>query len=81
MNGASAQLRAAALWLVHGASLAKLLSAHGQDGHAANLQAALDEVARILAAETEPGAFCQAMSQAADQLWQAEATAGPPLEQ
>ena len=79
MTGAPAQLRAVALWLVHGASLVRLLAAHGQDAHAANLRAALDEAARILAAGTEPGVFSEAMSEAADQLW--EAGAGSRLKQ
>lgn len=81
MSGASIQLRAAALWLVHGAALARLLSAHGHERHAHNLQAALDEVAHIIAAETEPGALSDAMSAAADELWEAGAPSGSALKQ
>lgn len=81
MTEISAQVRAAALWLVHGASLARLLSAHGRDAHAENLQAALDEAARILAADLGPGAFSEAMSWAADQVWNADRPARSRLKQ
>lgn len=75
MSGDPAQVRAAALWLVHGASLARLLSAHGRGLHAENLQAALDEAAKILAADLDPGQFSEAMSWAADQVWQSDSSA------
>ena len=81
MNDVSSQVRAAALWLVHGASLARLLSAHGRAVHAENLQAALDEAARILAADLEPGALSDAMSWAADQVWQSDSPAASRLKQ
>lgn len=81
MSDASGQIRAAALWLVHGASLARLLAAHGRELHAENLQAALDEAARILAADLEPGALSEAMSWAADQVWQSDTPAASRLKQ
>ena len=81
MNDVSAQVRAAALWLVHGASLARLLSAHGKDDHAENLQAALDEAAKILAADLEPGELSEAMSWAADQVWNSDRPAASRLKQ
>jgi hypothetical protein len=77
----SAQVRAAALWLVHGASLARLLAAHGKDDHAENLQAALDEAARILAADLQPGELSEAMSWAADQVWNSDRPAASRLKQ
>ncbi len=75
------QLRATALWLVHGASLAKLLAAHGREEHARNLLAALDEAAKILAADLDPGALAEAMSWAADQVWQSDGMTTSPLKQ
>lgn len=81
MTEVSARVRAAALWLVHGASLARLLSAHGRENHAENLQAALDEAAKILAADLEPGEFSAAMSWAADQIWNADRPPGSLLKQ
>lgn len=81
MSEDSEQLRATALWLVHGASLAKLLAAHGRQSHARNLLAALDEAAKILAADLDPGALTEAMSWAADQVWQADGMTTSPLKQ
>lgn len=81
MTASSDRVRAAALWLVHGSSLAKLLAAHGQKHHATNLQAALDEAARILAADLDPGEFSEAMSWAADQVWDSDCPPASPLKQ
>lgn len=66
------QLRATALWLVHGTALAKLLAAHGREDHARNLLAAIDEAAKILAADLDPGVLAEAMSWAADQVWESD---------
>lgn len=81
MNGVGDKVRATALWLVHGASLARLLAAHGRDDHARNLLAALDEAARILAADLAPGVLAEAMSWAADQVWQSDAPVASRLKQ
>jgi hypothetical protein len=43
--------RIAALWIVHGRACADLLRAHGRGGHAANYEAAMEELAGILARE------------------------------
>jgi hypothetical protein len=81
MSADSNKLRATALWLVHGAALAKMLAAHGRDDHARNLRAALDEAALILAADLDPGLLAEAMSWAADQVWQSDGMTTSPLKQ
>jgi hypothetical protein len=61
--------RAAALWMVHGSTLSQLLRAHGREAHAANLDAALREVASIIAAEIGQPALTEAIDWVSDQLW------------
>jgi hypothetical protein len=58
--------------MVQGAVLAKLLRAHGQDAHAGNLEAALNEVAKIISGEVDRESLAQAMSFVTDQMWGCE---------
>ena len=51
MEDATEQARIAALSLAHGGALARLLRAHGREDPAGNLESALEEVFRIVAAE------------------------------
>jgi len=63
------QARVAALAVLHACTCAKLLRAHGSDGHAANVERAIDEVTRILAGHFGNGALSAAMDWASDRLW------------
>ncbi len=64
--------RVAALSMAHGAALVKLLRAHGQDVHAANVETALHDLDAIVAREVGRLALGEAMSWVANHSW------GPP---
>lgn len=68
--------RVAAIWMVQGAVLAKLLRAHGKDTHAMHLEAALDEVLQIITREVDRGQLTSAMSWITDKMWGCETS--PP---
>jgi hypothetical protein len=70
------QARVAALWMVHGAALSKLLRAHGRSEHADNLEAALDEVSDIVAGSVGQPALARALDWVSDQLWDQPGIAG-----
>lgn len=72
--------RIAAIWMVQGAVLARLLRAHGQETHASQLEAALNEVARIISGEVDRASLAQAVSVVTDQMWGCESaeTGGRP---
>ena len=61
--------RVAALSVLHASACAKLLRAHGRAGHAANLEAAVNEVTRIVADYFGHDMLTAAMDWASDQLW------------
>ncbi len=61
--------RVAALSMANGAALAKLLRAHGRAAHAANLEAALAEIAEIVSTEVGRQTLAEAMSWVTDQIW------------
>ena len=61
--------RVAALGMAHVSALAKLLRAHGRNGHADHLEAAVDEVVEIIAKEVGRSTLAQAMSWVTDELW------------
>jgi len=61
--------RIAAIWMVQGAVLARLLRAHGREAHATHLEAALNEVAKIISGEVDRESLAQAMSFVTDQMW------------
>ena len=61
--------RVAALSMAHGAALVKLLRAHSQDIHAANVQAALHDLDAIVAREVGRLALGEAMSWVANHSW------------
>lgn len=63
------QARVAALWMVHGAALTRLLRAHGRGEHADNLEAALGEVSDIVAGSVGRPALAHAMDWVSEQLW------------
>lgn len=63
------QARVAALWMVHGSALSRLLRAHGRGDHADNLDAALCEVSDIVAGAIGEPVFAHAMDWVSDQLW------------
>ena len=63
------QARVAALWMVHGAALSRLLRANGRDDHADNLDAALGEVADIVADSVGHPALSHALDWVNEQLW------------
>lgn len=72
--------RIAAIWMVQGAVLARLLRAHGQETHASQLEAALNEVAKIISGEVDRASLAQAVSAVTDQMWGCESaeTGGRP---
>lgn len=59
--------RVAALSIAHGAALVKLLRAHGRDGHADNVEAALSEFVEIVTSEVGQPILTQAMSWVTDE--------------
>ena len=61
--------RVAAIWMVQGAVLAKLLRAHGKDAHAGHLESALNEVLQIISREVDRDALTNAMSWITDRMW------------
>lgn len=61
--------RVAALWILHGGACAKLLRAHGRDNHAENFEAALGQVAEIVADQVGRDTLTEAMDWASNQLW------------
>jgi hypothetical protein len=70
------QARVAALWMVHGAALSKLLRAHGRSEHADNLEAALGVVSDIVAGSVGRPALAHALDWVSDQLWDQPGVAG-----
>ncbi len=64
--------RVAALSIAHGAVLVKLLRAHGQTGHADNVEAALNEFVGIVSDEVGQQILTQAMNWVSDASWGAE---------
>lgn len=66
------QARAAAFWMAHAACLARLLRAHGQELHAINLEAAMNEVAEIVARQVGRQTLAQAMGWASSRLEEAD---------
>jgi hypothetical protein len=52
----------AALWILHGAACAKLLRAHGRTHHAESFDAALKDVAEIVAEQVGPGTLSAAIA-------------------
>jgi hypothetical protein len=74
MDKRTSQACASALWLLYGGSLAKLLRAHGADGHADKLDEALDEVSRILGEEMGSETWRAALDWASEQAWAERAT-------
>jgi len=69
MNDREHDARVAALWILHGGACAKLLRAHGRGGHAESFEAALGEVAAIVAGEVGEDTLTAAMDWASNQLW------------
>lgn len=69
MTNPTSTARVAALWMAHGAALGRLLRAHGKSTHAANLDAALEEISNILAAEIGRPVLAEAMDWASERLW------------
>jgi len=61
--------RVAAISVLHASACAGFLRAHGRAGHAINLEAAVDQVARILARHLGDGTLSAALDWASDQLW------------
>ena len=61
--------RVAALSIAHGAALVKLLRAHGQTGHADNVEAALDEFVEIVSDEVGQQILTQAMNWVSEASW------------
>lgn len=59
--------RVAALSIAHGAALVKLLRAHGRDGHADNVEAALSEFVEIVSSEVGQPILTQAMNWVCDE--------------
>jgi hypothetical protein len=60
--------RVAALWILHGAACAKLLRAHGRNHHAESFDAALKEVAAIVAEQVGPDALTAAIAWATSEF-------------
>jgi hypothetical protein len=75
---ATAHAKLAALWILHGRASADLLRAHARVGHAANLDAALDELIEIVAARVGRRQLARALDWASDELWGAGDRAASP---
>jgi hypothetical protein len=75
----TARARLAALWMAQGATLAKLLRGHGQEAHAGALEAALTEVARILARGVDAPTLAGAVDWITEQAWEKPTTEGSAL--
>ena len=78
MDDLNRQACVAALWILHGGSLAELLRAHGEGDHAMHLDAAIAEVSRIVGKEFGTEVWTEAMSWAFDQTWAADTSPPPP---
>ena len=78
MEDLNRQACVAALWILHGGSLADLLRAHGEGDHATHLDAAIAEVSRIIGKEFGTEVWTEAMSWAFDQTWSGDASPSPP---
>lgn len=61
--------KVAALSIAHGSALVKLLRAHGQDRHAGNVEAALEEFVEIVSKQVGPQILTQAMNLVSDATW------------
>lgn len=61
--------RVAAVSALHACACARLLKAHGRTTHARNLEAAVDEVARVLALHLGAARLLAAMDWASDRIW------------
>lgn len=70
--------RIAALSVLHAGACARLLRAHGRACHAANLEAAVNEVTKIVADYLGHDALTAAMDWASDQLWSSAGTGALP---
>jgi len=77
MNDAMREARITAISLVQAGALAKLLRAHGCAIDADNLEAALQQAFRIMAAEIGAEALSDALRWAADESRGAEPRAAP----
>jgi len=78
MDDLNRQACVAALWILHGGSLAELLRAHDQGDHAAHLDSAIAEVSRIIGKEFGTEVWTEAMSWAFDQTWCGDASQAAP---
>ena len=78
LEGQTNNARLAALWMVHGSALVRLLRAHGRNDHASNLNAALEEITEILGASVGRATLSEAMDWASDQIWNDAPDEGPP---
>ena len=67
MAGSIDRARLTALSLAHGSALARLLRTHGRDASADGLDAALQEIFRIVAAELGGGTLSEAIRWIAEQ--------------
>lgn len=67
MAGGIDRARLTALSLAHGSALARLLRTHGRDGHADGMDAALQEIFRIVAAELGGRTLSEAIRWIAEQ--------------
>jgi hypothetical protein len=78
LNKISRDPRIAALWLVHSRCCADLLRAHGHDQHAANYEAAMQELTEILAEAVGRMSLASAIDWASENLWADRATNTSP---
>ena len=77
MHDRTQSAKLSALWILHGRACVRLLRAHGQEDHAVNFDAALDQITEILAADVGKQTLVDAMDWATDELWECgPATAG-----
>jgi hypothetical protein len=74
MTDADFNASLAAVWLVHGHALARLLHHHGQTEHADNVERALDTFMEIVSDEVGGDVLRQAMDRMTESLWQSEGT-------
>lgn len=69
MQDQRTEARLAAMWILNVASCVKLLRAHGRAAHAANFEAALDELVEIVAADVGRERLTEAMNWITDRTW------------
>lgn len=78
MTDADFNARLAAVWLVHGQALARLLHKHGRTEHADDVERALKVFMETVSDEVGGDVLRAALDRMTDTLWQSEGVSGMP---